>query len=579
MYYVLKLKQRVIDNINSLLPQKDAALVRAMLLSDRSSIENSDIQTFRAAGVSHIIVVSGFHLSVFAALLSALLSLIIKNKTVVSLLCCAGIFMYMSLAGFSPSVIRAGIMLISVFLAAAAYRVSDQLNSLGLAALVICFINPYSSADVGFLLSFYATLGIIVFSPRMKSFISEKLQPAKPMENSALIKTRKVLAPVIDYFLSLLCVTVSAVLFTAPCSVMSFRSFALYSVLFNILICPAASVLICIAAFTAVLSLIPFISAAAVIPAFLCRLPAEYILAVSSLSSVLPFSLVRASHDYIPACMLLSVGISVLLVLLFNDKKRMVMISAAFTVIFTAAAVITGIMDIGTEKLSVVDTGDGLSVVLQKNDGNTAVLFCGGDFGNNSVLSDYLDGSEINTISYLLLTDKMYSDTGYCSRLLEKYDILTIHIYDPERFSEKIISDFDKAGSIINSSYRDAEPSAVKLGDTDINVLRCYGCTAVKAEVSGNSFLILADKTDCGLIPEEWRICDYLIINGIPENTQLLDAGCVIISDSGENVGNDAKALDISCDNICATGGNGTICVKISDSGNSELRRESTWLS
>ena len=64
MYYVLKVKSRLLSAISSMMPEKEAAIVSAMLLNDKFSISSEDMQSFRAAGVSHIIVVSGFHVAV-----------------------------------------------------------------------------------------------------------------------------------------------------------------------------------------------------------------------------------------------------------------------------------------------------------------------------------------------------------------------------------------------------------------------------------------------------------------------------------------------------------------------------------
>ena len=69
------------------------------------------------------------------------------------------VLFFMGLAGFSPSVTRAGIMMLLYLGGFLLRREPDSLNSLGLAALVILFANPFAAADLGMLLSFSATAG------------------------------------------------------------------------------------------------------------------------------------------------------------------------------------------------------------------------------------------------------------------------------------------------------------------------------------------------------------------------------------------------------------------------------------
>lgn len=70
----------------------------------------------------------------------------------------------MAVTGFAHSVVRAGIMMIIVSFASSNLRIADSLNNLGFAAIVLTAFNPYAVADIGMLLSFSATTGIILWS-------------------------------------------------------------------------------------------------------------------------------------------------------------------------------------------------------------------------------------------------------------------------------------------------------------------------------------------------------------------------------------------------------------------------------
>ncbi len=578
-YYILMLKSKVIGSVYDHLPEKEAGLVTAMLLSDKFGIDGDEQSSFRMAGVSHIIVVSGFHLTVIVQLVSLILSLFIKNKRVVSIISCSSVFLFMSLTGFTPSVMRAGIMQIAVLLSVASYRKAEPFNSLGLSALIICFINPYTSADIGFLMSFYATLGIITINKPINTFISDHIHPVIQSSKGAKKRIQSILSPVVRTAVNLLSVTLSAIIFTTPVSILYFKNFALYSVPFNLLISPVASILLCVSVIMVIVSLIPFVSALTFIPAFVCKILADYIIGTASLSAYIPYSMINASEDYIPACLFLSLGITVLSFVILKSKKRAAsysLFSAFF--IFVLAAVLGNILNYDSEKVSVIDTGDGLSVVIQ-TPGDNSVIFCGGDYGNYYLLRDYLNMSDINNISYMLLADFTYADTGYADMLYNDKNIRKIHIYDDDKYSGNKRDEIRKSESIIKSSSKDKNIITIKLKDTELLIKRCYKCEAVYFRLYGKSFLVCGKSTDCVNIPEEWRKPDYFIINDISEDADLIKADSAIISDSAEDLKMDSYLIKDSCRKYYYTGGNGSLAVRIYPDGESSVRREKSWLS
>lgn len=86
------------------------------------------------------------------------------------------LLVFMAVTGFSPTVVRAGIMQIIFLIGLMIFRSPEPFNSLGFSVLVICLLNPYSCADFGFLMSVGATFGIFCASERIKTNIIERLQ-------------------------------------------------------------------------------------------------------------------------------------------------------------------------------------------------------------------------------------------------------------------------------------------------------------------------------------------------------------------------------------------------------------------
>ncbi len=174
-YYALLLRQKVMNTIDELLPENEASFIKALILGDKTGISYQDRETFISSGISHIISVSGLHLSVITQFFMMFLCFVTRRKRLSSLLCTFFIFIFMAEVGFSPSVFRAGIMQIIFLIGQGIIRRADSLSSLGASSILICFLNPYAAADVGFLLSFCATLGIILCNEKMNIYITEHI--------------------------------------------------------------------------------------------------------------------------------------------------------------------------------------------------------------------------------------------------------------------------------------------------------------------------------------------------------------------------------------------------------------------
>ncbi len=140
--------------------QPYAGMAAAMTVGERAYLDGGIRDDLRRAGLSHIIVVSGMHLSAVSGLLYAALRRVLRRRAAgaAAMLSVLG---FMLLMGFTPSVTRAGIAMLLLYGAAMIGRKSDGFTSLGAAALALCAANPYAAADIGLLLSFLATLSVL----------------------------------------------------------------------------------------------------------------------------------------------------------------------------------------------------------------------------------------------------------------------------------------------------------------------------------------------------------------------------------------------------------------------------------
>lgn len=156
------LQYRASENISKFLPERLSSVATAMALGDNRFLSNEAKDAYRAAGLTHILVVSGMHLSVLCGLAYEIILRVTRHKKIASIFCMGFTILFMCFTGFSPSVMRSGISYLILYTGILFTRKADTYTSLGLAVLLLCLQNPYAANDVGLQLSFAATLGAVL---------------------------------------------------------------------------------------------------------------------------------------------------------------------------------------------------------------------------------------------------------------------------------------------------------------------------------------------------------------------------------------------------------------------------------
>ncbi len=580
-YYALMLRRTVRNTVFSQYNKDDAALVCAITIGDKTELDDETVNTFRYAGLSNLTAVSGFHLTVFVRLMLMVLELLtFRRKRLAGLLCTVPVFIFMAVAGFTPSVVRAGIMQILFLLGCALFQKSDGLNSLGFAAFVICIINPYAAADPSFVMSFSATLGLILYAWPITKYFSELILAA---EDKRLIFRKpffRLLLRAVLGVVNIISVSVTAAVFSMPAAIGFFGCLSIYSVVSNVILCVPAGLLIILSFLGIIAGFVPLISGAAVIFTFPAWMMIRSVSDVAALTASWPFARLELSRGYVPLCISAGIIAAVIFYLKFRNKIRAFLATVTgFALLFSAGAVCDHIITLNSCKLSVFDTGSGLFVLYSDGDEN-ALLFCGGELSARSRAIEYLDRSTGGHLDYLLLCDRMRCNTGYAGAVMDRTDIDVLQYYDKKRWSDEMLQKIDKAGMTYGYKTEDNyDPVRVVMRNSDISVIRGNDCTAVFIECSGVSILVCPYYCDCAYLPEEWRCPDMLVINALPDNYELLSAGSVIISDKPVNSSLSADLLRGQCRNIDIVDGGQAVTARIWPDQRMVFRRESNWLS
>lgn len=143
---------------------EESALLKGILLGYRDNFTEEQYGRFADSGFIHITAVSGMHVMFLIGFLTFLLRRLRAPKWLCNLFLFPALLLFTAAAAFTPSICRAALMLALIELAYQFQREPDSLNAIAVSALVLLMVNPYNLTSYSFLLSFSATLGIIVFS-------------------------------------------------------------------------------------------------------------------------------------------------------------------------------------------------------------------------------------------------------------------------------------------------------------------------------------------------------------------------------------------------------------------------------
>ncbi len=218
-----KIKNETFDILSSRLSDDNADIMYSIIFGESGSIDKHITDQFSYAGISHMLAVSGLHVSVLFSLMCFILKKCkINPKFSLVIMFCILLF-YSYLCSFSPSVCRASIMTI-VTLVCSTYKFEhDGISSLSIAGIIILLASPLMFFSVSFRLSFLCVFAIITLSP----FLSKMFKKCKL--HSAFAET--------------LAISISISIVTLPIMINSFEEVSLLGVITNIFVIPLFSVL------------------------------------------------------------------------------------------------------------------------------------------------------------------------------------------------------------------------------------------------------------------------------------------------------------------------------------------------
>lgn len=253
---LFKLQNALSGVYQSCMSEKNAGIVLAMLLGEKSLLDSEVKSLYQTSGIGHILAISGLHISILCAFFSWFLQFLRIPRPFPFFLTFFFLLGYGAMTGFGISTSRAIIMMIFLLAGRELGRSYDALTALAFSAVFLLIQKPYAVYSGSFLLSYSAVLGRIITYPALKNFFygtkkeqrsyhrNQKRFLREKQANSRFLKVAAFLCLLPQKILSSFLFNCAIWITTLPVIIFLFYEIPVYSIVLNLLILPFVSVLV-----------------------------------------------------------------------------------------------------------------------------------------------------------------------------------------------------------------------------------------------------------------------------------------------------------------------------------------------
>lgn len=568
-YYAIKIRQFMRRALNAVLDEDCASLCRAVLIGDKYAIDQITRDRFRYAGASYFIVISGMHFAVICIVFEKLLKRI--NRWVRMTVMMLFILVYAAITGFQPSVLRSAVMITVMTIGNTIRRKAYPLNHLGIAGIVIPFImSPYGAGDIGLILSFYATMAILLWAAPIANKLCMKdehgcivrFQPARywrekksrfqsvlkkePKEKSEArekLTLREFIKKLYNGFALMLSVSLAANILVFPISVFVFHEVSLVTLLSSVLLYWEIYLILILALTVCVLFWCkPVILALAYPLTWLCRLVLWIVQGLSSFE----FAFIRVSRPFIYLWMALTVMLGVLVILYRNNYRYLKLAAFCSALLLLTGAVTDTILRSQMLTLEVYSCGDGICAAVN-------------DAGNLHILR--MDAKS----RYLYdVWDKLYDRYPQAQSALccDADQIGNYQKYREDEFAISKLLLYDKEYEANDDSVIrfDQDSEVVLDDDLTLDIKICDGVPVPVVRAGESSILLLDANTPIMELSDEELRADIVILTKARSGMEKIHCRDLVICGEPEFSLRTAKALQGCYQNVYCTGSGDVRC-------------------
>ena len=373
-----KIKNSLIDRIEKL----NSPYLYAFILGDTSFIESSIKSTYQSNGISHLLAISGMHITLLFSTIYRLLEKIKRTKFNI-LFVFILLFFYLFLVNFTPSSIRAGLMFIVLLL----FKKMKSYKVLIFIFALLISINPYYVYNIGFLLSFIVSFYILLFNDLIKG----------------------------NYFQKLLMTSLISFIASMPVIIYNYNSINLLSVFLNLIFVPFVTYLVFPLSFVSLLF----------------EFSRMYIFFTGIMENLSLF------FDKLSICIILGdIGAFIIIYVVIGIfvLYKMKMGKYGYLLIYFVALFIHFNIHTMNPTITMFDVGQGDSILVEfpNNKGNI-LIDTGGSYTEKwkktnyslaqNITISYLKKKGIKKLDYLILTHGDYDHMGESINLVENFKV------------------------------------------------------------------------------------------------------------------------------------------------------------
>ena len=487
---IYEVKNKIKENIFKIFNEEDAGVVLLMLTGDKSKIDKSIKKLFSDNGISHILAISGLHLSILGLMLFELLRRRFSIKTS-GLIVSIFIFLYGIMIDASPTSLRAIIMLYIRFLSLFLGRSYDSKNTLYILCLSSLLIRPYLLFNAGFLFSYVAVYALnqkfVIYDEKKEEYEIIK-RDNKFLMNDSIdtknkidiynIKFKKILIPQV--------IVLNLLIF--PITIYNYYDYPVYSILLNLIVIPLMTIVLLFSIIGIIISFL-YIPLAELIVIIVHYIIALYKFLCINISN-LPFNTINFGKPSEIKVLLYYAGI---VLIYFICKKIKTKNKIDYTnlnkykkhIIFNKILKISLVVFISLItifihkkydfKMSFISVGQGDGVFIENN--NQIISIDGGSSSNNNlseyILTPNLKARQIDIINHAFIT---HADSDHTNGIIDiinnddlKVENIYLPIYAKENLKYKIIIDLCKENNVKISYLKSGDKFF--LDEIDIYVL------------------------------------------------------------------------------------------------------------
>ena len=426
------------------MPEEKANLLLGILVGYKDEISDEIQENFKESNISHILAVSGLHVSYIIIAISKSLEKI-QGKRTSKITTIFIIILYMFITNFSPSVVRAGLMGIISIAAKLTYNKNDIWTSIAISMLLILVYNPYLIISSGVLLSYGGTIGIIVFQKSISSIL-EKIK-----FKSQIYKYNAKISRIVDYIKDTLVVSFSAQIVIAPIIAKMFNTVSFSFFITNFLVSPIIGPII-ILGFLFIISNYLFPIFITGIIKFIIENLLKILITISNLGKYLPLNKIYLPTPEILKILIYYIFIYTVNILYKISNRRKVTVfqkrlinwknlikhllrknsQKVVTIIICLVLTLTIIKIIPNNfKLYFIDVGQGDSTLIVTPQGKNILIDGGGsesyDVGKN-ILLPYLLDRKVTKLDYVIISHFDTDHVGGILTVLEELEVKKVII-------------------------------------------------------------------------------------------------------------------------------------------------------